>query len=78
MFLIEYAILGAATAAFGVGAGALTAWWTVSRIMQIDFAFDWTAALAAAAGGLAITVGLGMIGAWRVLSQKPAAYLREL
>jgi len=25
-----------------------------------------------------ITVGLGMIGAWRTLSQKPAAYLREL
>ena len=35
-------------------------------------------ALAAAGGGLAITVGLGMIGAWRTLSQKPAAYLREL
>ena len=34
--------------------------------------------LAAAGGGLAITVGLGMIGAWRILSQKPAAYLREL
>ena len=35
-------------------------------------------ALVAAGGGLAITVGLGMIGAWRTLSQKPAAYLREL
>jgi putative ABC transport system permease protein len=46
--------------------------------MQFDFVFDWRAALAAACGGLAITVGLGMIGAWRTLSQKPAAYLREL
>ena len=78
MFLIEYALLGLSTAVFGVAAGALIAWWTVSRIMEIDFAFDWTAALAAAACGLAITVGLGMIGAWRALSQKPAAYLREL
>ena len=78
MFLIEYAILGGATAAFGVGAGALTAWLVVKRIMFSDFAFDWTSALAAAGGGLAFTVGLGMIGAWRILGQKPAAFLREL
>jgi putative ABC transport system permease protein len=78
MFLIEYALLGAATAAFGVAAGTLAAYWVVERSMQFDFVFDWRAALAAAGGGLAITVGLGMIGAWRTLSQKPAAYLREL
>ena len=78
MFLMEYAILGGATAAFGVGAGALTAWLVVKRIMFSDFAFDWTSALAAAGGGLAFTVGLGMIGAWRILGQKPAAFLREL
>ena len=77
MFLIEYALLGAATAAFGVAAGTLAAYWVVERSMQFDFVFDWRAALAAG-GGLAITVGLGMIGAWRTLSQKPAAYLREL
>jgi putative ABC transport system permease protein len=46
--------------------------------MQFDFIFDWAGSLAAAGGGLAVTVGFGMIGAWRVLSQKPAAYLREL
>jgi putative ABC transport system permease protein len=78
MFLIEYALLGATTAAFGVAAGTLAAFWVVDRIMQFNFVFDWVSALAAAGGGLAITVGLGMIGAWRILSQKPAAYLREL
>ncbi len=78
MFLIEYALLGLATAAFGVVAGTIAAYWVAVRIMELDFVFDWRAALAAAAGGLAITVGLGMIGAWRILSQKPAAYLREL
>ncbi|HEX9170607.1 MAG TPA: FtsX-like permease family protein, partial [Roseiarcus sp.] len=78
MFLIEYAVLGASTAAFGVGAGVLAAYLVVTHIMQFDFVFDWAGALAAAAGGLAVTVGFGMIGAWRVLSQKPAAYLREL
>ena len=78
MFLMEYAILGAATAAFGVGAGTLAAWLTVTRILQASFAFDGTAALAAALGGLAVTIALGMIGAWRVLGQKPAAFLKEL
>ena len=78
MFLIEYALLGAATAAFAVLAGALIAWAVVTRIMFAEFAFDWTSALAAAGGGLAFTVILGMAGAWRILGQKPAAYLREL
>jgi putative ABC transport system permease protein len=78
MFLIEYTLLGASTATFGVAAGTLAALWVVERVMQFDFVFDWPAAFAAAGGGLAITVGLGMIGAWRTLSQKPAAYLREL
>ena len=78
MFLIEYAILGAATAAFAVGAGTLTAYLVVNRIMLSDFAFDWSSALAAAGGGLAFTIGLGMMGAWRILGQKPAAFLREL
>ena len=76
--LIEYAFLGAATAAFGVAAGAFAAFWVVKRIMQFDFVFDWTPTLAAAGGGLALTIGLGMVGAWRVLGQKPAAILREL
>ncbi len=78
MFLMEYAILGGATAVFGVGAGALTAYLVVKRIMFSDFEFDWTSALAAAGGGLAFTICFGMIGAWRILGQKPAAFLREL
>jgi putative ABC transport system permease protein len=78
MFLMEYAMLGGATAAFSVGAGGLTAYLVVKRIMFSDFVFDWTSALAAAVGGLLFTIGLGMIGAWRILGLKPAAFLREL
>ena len=78
LFLIEYAILGAATAAFAIAAGALAAFFVVTKIMETDFNFDGSAALAAALGGLALTIGLGMIGAWRILGQKPAVFLREL
>ena len=54
---------GRDTAAFGIRAGTLAAWLTVDRVMGAEFAFDWKAALAAAGGGLAVTIGLGMIGA---------------
>ena len=77
-FLLEYALLGAATVAFGMAAGAGAAYAIVTRIMQLDFAFSWPAALAAASAALALTVALGLVGAWRILGQKPAAFLREL
>ena len=39
-FLIEYATLGAATAAFGVGAGTLAAYVIVAKVMGFEFEFD--------------------------------------
>ena len=76
IFLLEYATLGAGAAAFGVGAGALAAYVIVSRVMGMDFQFDWTLALGSALAGLALTVGLGMASAWRILGLQPAAALR--
>jgi putative ABC transport system permease protein len=77
-FLVEYALLGAATAAFGVAAGAIAAYVVVVEVMGLDFSFAVGSSLATAGAGLALTVALGMIGAWRILGQKPAAFLREL
>jgi putative ABC transport system permease protein len=74
--LIEFAALGAATAAFGVGAGTLAAYVVVADLMGFDFGFLWGETLAAALGGLALTVLLGEIGAWRTLGRKPAEVLR--
>jgi putative ABC transport system permease protein len=56
----------------------LAAYVVVADIMGFDFVFALAPALAAAGAGLALTVALGMIGAWRILGQKPAAVLREL
>ncbi|MFY8151903.1 MAG: hypothetical protein ACOVOI_07430, partial [Hyphomicrobiales bacterium] len=33
---------------------------------------------AAAFGAMAITIVFGLLGTWRILGQKPAAYLRNL
>jgi len=77
-FAIEYVLLGAATAAFGMAAGAAAAYFIVTRVMELDFAFAWAPAFAAAAAALLVTVLLGLIGSWRILGQKPAVVLREL
>jgi putative ABC transport system permease protein len=77
-FLAEYALLGLFAALFGAAAGAAAAYAIVVWVMGFDFAFAAAPTLAAVAAGLALTVALGMIGAWRILGEKPAAFLREL
>ena len=77
--LYEYGILGVATALFGVLAGSLAAWGIVSGVMRIEgFVWLWSSAITAAVIALMVTVGLGLIGTWRILGQKPAPYLRDL
>ena len=75
---LEYLILGLATAAFGMGAGSAAAWFVVTRVMDLGFVWLPGPAVAAAAGALAITIGLGLVGTFFALNQKPAAVLRSL
>ena len=76
-FLIEYGMLGLTTALFGIAAGTAAAYAVVEQVMHFDFAFSWAPALEAAGTSLIVTVGLGLVGTWRILGQSPAAYLRE-
>ncbi len=77
-YVTEYMSLGAATAFFAVGAGALAAWYVVARIMRLPFAFDGGLAVATLVAALVLTVGFGLAGTWRILGQKAAPVLREL
>ena len=78
-FVIEYALLGLATAVFGLVAGGLAAWFVLIRVMKLEsFTWLWGSALGAVGLALIVTVGLGLLGTWRVLGQKPAAHLRAL
>lgn len=77
-FVIEYALIGCATALFGVLAGGAAAWFIVTGMMQLEFVWLWGTALAAAAAALVLTVFLGLLGTWRILGRKPAAYLHDL
>ena len=77
-FLLEYGIIGSATAIFGVLAGSAAAYGIVAKVMSLDFTFLWQQALVAAVGALLVTVMLGLVGTWRILGRKPAPYLRNL
>ena len=77
-YALEYGALGLATAIFGVIAGGLAAWVIVTRIMQLEFVFVWQGALGAAVLAVVVTISLGLFGTWRILSHKPASYLRNL
>jgi putative ABC transport system permease protein len=77
-YALEYLMLGLATAIFAVAAGSAAAWFVVAKVMELSFTWLPGPAVAAAAGALAITVGLGLIGTFSALSQKPAPVLRSL
>lgn len=77
--VLEYGILGSATAVFGIFAGAIAAWAITTRVMKLDdFEWLWSSAALATFVALVITVGIGLLGTWRALGQKPASYLRNL
>jgi putative ABC transport system permease protein len=77
-YTIEYLLLGAATALFGVLSGSLAGWLIVTDLMHLRFEWLPLPALAAAAGAVAVTVALGLIGTFSALGQKPASVLRNL
>ena len=77
-YVYEYGLLGLATAVFALAFGGVAAWFVVSRIMTLPSRFMPDIALITLAGALVMTVGIGLLGTWRVLGQKAAPVLREL
>ncbi len=75
---LEYAGLGLATAVFAIGAGTLSAYVVVTRVMDIGFSFSIWAALGAILVALGFTLGFGLLGTWRALSAPPVRVLRHL
>jgi putative ABC transport system permease protein len=77
-FSLEYLMIGLATALFALAAGALAAWYVLANIMKLPSAFDPEVAVTTILVALVLTVGLGLIGTWRVLGQRAAPVLRNL
>lgn len=75
---LEYGLLGLATAIFGLLAGTSAAYMIVAHVMNLSFVPDLSGALLASILAVLVSVCLGLAGTWRILSQKPAQYLRDL
>ncbi|NGN41958.1 ABC transporter permease [Mesorhizobium sp. CGMCC 1.15528] len=77
-FSLEYMLIGLATAVFALAAGGVAAWFVVARIMTLPSSFLPEVAVATILIALTVTVGIGLIGTWRVLGHKAAPVLRNL
>jgi putative ABC transport system permease protein len=77
-YLIEYALVGGATAVLGILAGSAAAALVVTHVMNLSFGWLPGPALAAAAGAVGAAVLLGLIGTFAALGEKPAPVLRNL
>ncbi len=77
-YALEYLLIGAATALFGIAAGTLAGALVITKVMNLPFVWLPGPSLVAAAGAVAATVTLGLIGTFKALGQKPAPVLRNL
>lgn len=73
----EFILLGLAAGAISAIAGSLAALAILKGPMDVEFSLHPLVILATLAAGLALTLLLGLLGTWRALGQKPAAYLRD-
>jgi len=74
--LIEFGLLGLATALLAVMIATVTAWALCTFVFDITFVFDLWAAVGTIGLALALVLIVGAITTWRVLSVKAAPYLR--
>jgi len=77
-YLIEYALLGGATAILATFVGTTAAWTVMTFSMAGEWVFLPVAAGLTAGGGIVLTIALGFIGTWRALGQKAATVLRHV
>jgi putative ABC transport system permease protein len=77
-YVLEYLLVGCATAVFGIAVGSAAAVLVLTRVMNLSFGWLPGPAFGAAAGAIAATVGLGLVGTFAALGQKPAPVLRNL
>ncbi|MBT5413241.1 MAG: FtsX-like permease family protein [Rhodospirillaceae bacterium] len=76
-YLLEYGLLGLATAAIAAVLGTAAGWALATQTMQIPWRFAPEAVAAVALIATAITLFAGFVGTWRALARKPAPLLRN-
>ncbi len=75
-FLAEFAMISLAASFFGLIAGLLAAWALVAFAFRTAFTWPLGDPIATACLAVLFAIGLGLVGTWRVLDEKPARHLR--
>lgn len=76
-FIIEYAGLGLAAAAFGLAVGSAASWFLAVYILEMPWSFSGLTATLTALIAMLVTVAAGLAVTWTALSAKPAPFLRN-
>ncbi len=76
-FTIEYAVLGLASALFGIAVGALGSWFLATWILEMQWHFSPLVAITTAILAMVLTIAAGLAVTWRALAAKPAPILRN-
>ncbi len=77
VFLMEYAVLGAATALVGAFVGSVSAWAIVTFFMKISWVFLPRTVAVITVSCIFIALGVGFLGTWRMLGEKTTPHLRN-
>jgi len=75
-FLTEFAIISLVASFFGLISGLLAAWVLVTLTFKTAFTWPLGDPLITTIVAVLVAIGLGLIGTWRVLEEKPARHLR--
>ncbi len=73
----EYLLLAVVTALAATVVGSIAAYAVVTGLMDLPFAFSWTAVGASLLTAAALVLTFGAAGTWRVLSARPVPFLRS-
>ncbi len=76
-FVLEYALLGLVSAAFGIVVGGIASWFLAYFALQMPFVFSFSTAALTAVIAMVVTIASGLIVTVRALSVKPSFYLRN-
>ena len=76
-FLVEFGVLGLATAAVASILGSIAAWAVITQVMRVEWVFLPSVVAITVVGATLITLGFGMVGTWRAMGQKAAPHLRN-
>lgn len=76
-FVIEFAILGVATAIIAAILGTIGAWAVLTYVMRTEWIFQPSVVVWTVMISTGITLGFGLLGSWRALSEKAAGHLRN-